>query len=259
MTISLCSGVFSETTVPELDIMGAKLIVEGNFEEAAQVYDELLAVDPQYVDGWIGKGMALFFSGSYSESIKFFDEALKLDPENLNALDFQKQALDLMNTENIVQQSESEDGWNETDESLSADGNYAEALEVLDQTLSSNPDDAVSWFMRGNALLGLERYEEALESFTQAVTLDPSFVNAWINKGSVLNQLKEYSQAVLAFEQAILLDPGAYVAWENKGNALYNSGELELAIAAYDEALKIDPSNSRASSYRQAAISKVNE
>ena len=55
---------------------GAALKSSGQYEEAINYYDKVLAIDPNNVDVLTDKGLALHNLGNYNESIGYYDKAL---------------------------------------------------------------------------------------------------------------------------------------------------------------------------------------
>jgi tetratricopeptide (TPR) repeat protein len=62
----------------------------------------------------------------------------------------------------------------------------------------------------------LKRYEKALEMYDQFIRFDPNDARAFYTKGNVLANLKRYEEALAAFDQALPLDPNGAFALNNK-------------------------------------------
>src|SRR6266704_1925567 len=118
---------------------------------------------------------------------------------------------------------------------------YKEALLAFEQAIQLDPNDAVIYFNKGDALDELERYEEALVAYKRAIRLDPNNADAYFNKGNVLDELERYEEALAAFEQAIRLDPDDAIVHYNKGNILSELERCEEALAAFEQAIRLDP------------------
>jgi tetratricopeptide (TPR) repeat protein len=82
----------------------------------------------------------------------------------------------------------------------------------------------------------LKRSEEDLVACDQAIQLDPNSALAYNNKGNALNNLKRYKEAIAAYDQAIRLDPNNAIAYFNKGNALERLGRKKDAQKAFKRA-----------------------
>lgn len=56
------------------------------YEEALEIFDRVLAMNPQISEAWNNKGVALFYLGRAEEAIACYNQSLTVDPENLDAL-----------------------------------------------------------------------------------------------------------------------------------------------------------------------------
>ncbi|MBD0359921.1 MAG: tetratricopeptide repeat protein, partial [Nitrososphaeraceae archaeon] len=102
-----------------------KLIDKGNvlaklgiYNEAIELYDKALAIDPNYVPVLILKGLALNYLGKYSEAVVISDKALAIDPNYINASINKGTVLNIL-------------------------GKYNEAIESFDEALAIDPNAGV--------------------------------------------------------------------------------------------------------------------
>lgn len=65
-------------------------------------------------------------------------------------------------------------------------GNLQDAKYMADQAIYNNPDDADSWYIRGNINQKLVRYNDALEDFNKAIEIKPDHFDA-IKKAAILS------------------------------------------------------------------------
>lgn len=65
--------------------LGRELINKGDFEQAANVLTEAVALDPGMAQAWNALGFAKMLLRRYDEALADFDRALKLDPNYANA------------------------------------------------------------------------------------------------------------------------------------------------------------------------------
>lgn len=56
------------------------------YEEALELLDKALALDPENSDALHNKGVVLFSLGQREEAIELLDKAIEIDPENSDAL-----------------------------------------------------------------------------------------------------------------------------------------------------------------------------
>jgi tetratricopeptide (TPR) repeat protein len=57
-----------------------------SFHRALVSFNRAIECDPGNVDAWYGKGSALYFLGEYEEAAQAYEEVIRLDPENPDAL-----------------------------------------------------------------------------------------------------------------------------------------------------------------------------
>lgn len=53
------------------------------YDDAVVAFEHTLALDPSYVDAWVGKGGALYIQEQNEEALAAFDQALRLAPTML--------------------------------------------------------------------------------------------------------------------------------------------------------------------------------
>lgn len=86
----------------------------------------------------------------------------------------------------------------------------------------------------------------ALELVEQAISLDPNQADAHLLKGIALAQSNQPDAATAAFRQAIHLAPDSAKAYYNLATHQYQQGQRAEALAMSREALRIDPSHAAA-------------
>ncbi|NJL68238.1 MAG: tetratricopeptide repeat protein [Microcoleus sp. SM1_3_4] len=72
-------------------------------------------------------------------------------------------------------------------------------IERGEKMIEINPQDAQTWYERGNALLEMGRLPAAIESWEKAIELEPKFPEAWYNKGLALRKLGQLEAAVSCY------------------------------------------------------------
>jgi len=75
-------------------------------------------------------------------------------------------------------------------------GRCEEAIEILDQILAEQGDNAHALASKGHALLGLQKYEESLPYFDDALVLNPDIEEALVFKGMALTFLGRHDEAM---------------------------------------------------------------
>ena len=120
----------------------------------------------------------------------------------------------------------------------------AKALEVADQLIQMNGDDAAGHEKKGRALILLGK-EEGLEELRKAVHLDGSATNQ-ILLGKALFSLGKVDEAALAFRAAVKQEPESAEAHTFLGMALRGQSEFDEAKTHLEKAIDLDSRDGRA-------------
>ena len=123
-------------------------------------------------------------------------------------------------------------------QSMIEQGQAAAALQLLDQHLASNPQDAEARFARGLALVRLERNKDAIGVFADLTRDYPQLPEPYNNLAVLYAAQGDYEKARDALQAALATHPSYATAHENLGD-IYAA----LAGAAYSRALQLDESN----------------
>ncbi len=122
----------------------------GDLEAAIALWDQALAIDPNFAPAWHNRGSALGTIGQLEEAIASFDRALGINGQDVEALNAKGQVL------YSLQQ-------------------WPEAIACWDQVLAIQPNYYQAWYNRGSALELMGQPSEAIESYQKAVEIEPTF------------------------------------------------------------------------------------
>ena len=136
---------------------------------------------------------------------------------------------------------------------------HQEALDLIDQALVIQPDNAYFLSNRGNALKELGRLEDAVASFDKSIRLRPDYADAYCNRGIALHAMQAYEQAMQSHDRAIVLKPDFPAAYYNRGVALQDMGNLEAAVASYDKAVAQNPGFAQAYANRGLVLKQLGQ
>ncbi|HQN30615.1 MAG TPA: tetratricopeptide repeat protein, partial [Methanothrix soehngenii] len=65
-----------------------------------------------------------------------------------------------------------------------------------------NPQYAMAWIGKGNALDDQGKHNEAIQAYDKAIEINPQYAMAWYNKGVTLKSLGRTAEADAAFSKA---------------------------------------------------------
>lgn len=131
---------------------------------------------------------------------------------------------------------------------LSDQGNYDEAIEHYNKSIRLNPDNASSYYNRGNACRNKGDYDRAMEDYDKAIELDSNLAIAYHNRGNVYIQQggSDFTKSARSdYNKAIELDPGSTISyyaraitwlissdWENAKTDLITAQRLGVDIVS---------------------------
>lgn len=199
-----------------LHMLGVVALQQGRLENALQLIEKALALNPSFAAAHNSAGSVHQRLGRTGEAIESFRAAVEADPEYGNA-HFNLGTM------------------------LLARHQHNEAARVLARAAELQPDLAEAHLKLGVAYKSLGRHGQAIEALERAAELKPGFADAYSSLGNVHAAIGELEKAEAAYRQAVDTDPGAHAAHFNLGNVLGRLGKRPDAIASYERALEIEP------------------
>jgi predicted O-linked N-acetylglucosamine transferase (SPINDLY family) len=188
----------------------------GELARAAEIYQELIGIDPAQPDALHLLGVVLTQSGRFAPGAALIERSLAVNPDQPVATANLGHALMAMNR---------------------ADA----ALSAYERSLAMRPDNAAAHNGRGSALAALGRLPESLESFDRALQLAPDFLEARNNRGVALRKLGRSEEAMRIFDGVLAARPDDAKALANRAAARYECGRFAEALADCDRALAGSP------------------
>jgi tetratricopeptide (TPR) repeat protein len=188
----------------------------GRLQAAAQIYRQILQVEPKHVDAIHHLGLIAHQTGNHELAVEYLRQAIAI---NGSAAVFHY-------------------GLGEAYRALRR---MPEAIACYRRALEINPDFAGVHINLGNALKGQGKLDEAAACYRRAVELKPDFAQAHYDLGVVLKDLGKLGEAIACFRRALELKPDFADAHDNLGSALEQSSDLEGAEDCFRAALRHDP------------------
>ena len=223
---------------------------QGRLQEASQIYEGLLQVDPKHFHALHLLGVIASQTKNYEIAVDLIGKAIIINSNNPAAYSNQGAAL-----KELGQLQAAVDSY---DKAISLKPDFAEAhsnkgaaLKKLrqfsaaaascDKAISLKPDHAEAYLNRGNVLRELEHLSSAVAAYDTAISLKSDYAEAHNNKGVALKELKQFSAAAASYDKAISLKPDYAEAYLNRGNVLKELGQFKAALASYDNAISFKP------------------
>jgi tetratricopeptide (TPR) repeat protein len=106
---------------------------------------------------------------------------------------------------------------------------YEAAIKLLDQVITTNPNDYPALYNRAVAKSILRKYDQALLDINRAITEKKESKKAFLQRGIIRKKLTDYDGALADFDFALKIDT-------KYSDAFYNKGVLFEHLEKFDEA-----------------------
>lgn len=189
---------------------------QGRLQEARQMYEAVLKVQPNHADALHLLGVIATQTGQAQIAVELIGKAITINKNNPGFY---------INHGNALQ-------------SL----NQLEAAVVsFDRAIQLNSNIPDAFFNRGNALYALNQCDAAIVSFSQAIKIKPDYAEAYNNRGRAEHALEKFEAALSSFDLAIQFRPQLAEAYNNRGITLHAMNRMDEAVENYQQSIRLRP------------------
>jgi len=220
-------------------------MIDGRYDEAAELYGEVAAELPGNPGVIANHGMALHLAGRYAEAVKRLEEAVRLDPRNAMA--------HLLLGTGYLKQNQAEKAIRPLDEAVRlepgnllarlqlatasyAAGRFEQAAHHAARATRQDPDNARAWHLL--ALSRLELFQQASEQL-QELAPDSAYSHALVARSRALEG--EYSTAVQLYKRALARDPHMPEVYSAMAGVYKQAGRPGWAAEAAEKQRRLGP------------------
>jgi adenylate cyclase len=199
--------------------------LNNQYELAIAEMERVIALAPNFAEGYAGLGSVLNAAGRPAEAIGWIEKATRLHPRYPFWFAFQ---LGL---------------------AYRLTGRYAEAIAAQQQAVLRNPKNeylyqelAYCYVQQWDWQLSQDpqtTLEQALEAARRAVALNDSFFVAHLALGYVYLYQQQYEQALAEMERAVALNPNVAGSYAGLAEVLSRVGRADEALRAVEQALRL--------------------
>ena len=202
-----------------------QLMLQGKFDEAADLYKNEMGKNPKSTPAQVGFGMALAKQFKLDGAEETFDKVLKQDP--MNAMAHAGKAMVLYNrlasSNNTVIKSR--------------EAMLSQAEAEAKQALSIDPGMPEGHVTLGNIYKEQGKIDDAINSYKEATNLDPKYSEAYAQLGLAKMMKEQYGDAVSDLKMAVSLNSGNSTAHYGLGKAYYKQGQYDAALKELNTSL----------------------
>ena len=153
--------------------LGADLRQQGDKQGAIKAWTQALRIDPSNAYAYYYRGVTWAEIGDYTRAIEDLTKALQIDPKYFNVY---------RQLEKIAQQ-----------------------LLVNNNILQFISQEAIPYYLLGEAYFKCKDYEKAIKNFEQVLQFNPKLAQGYYNRGKSRHQLKDKEGAIEDFQKAAQL------------------------------------------------------
>jgi tetratricopeptide (TPR) repeat protein/SAM-dependent methyltransferase len=224
----------------------------GRLDQAAPLYQKVLAQDPQNADALNLLGMVALEAGQAQASAELIRKAIAANsrwaPYHFNlALALQTMGdLDAAVASYrrvLVLKPNDSDTYNNLGNVLGAQNKFEEAIACFRRVLGTDPGNAIVLNNLGSVLRSQGQGGEAEALYRKAVALKPDYADALCNLGKSLHDKGDLAEALACYRRALAAAPHNAAIHTGLGQALWALGRRDEAMACYQKALTLDPNH----------------
>jgi tetratricopeptide (TPR) repeat protein len=203
-------------TLKETFDLALKNHQKNNIKEAQNLYNKILAIDPNYVDAHNNLGAIFKELRENQKAISCFEKAIAINPNYADA----------HNNLGII---------------FKELGENQKTISCFEKAIAINPNYTDAYYNLGIIFKELSENHKAKECYEKAIKIDPNYVNALNNLGIIFKELDENQKAKECYEKAIAINPNNSEALNNLGAIFKELGENQKAKECYEKAIAINP------------------
>jgi tetratricopeptide (TPR) repeat protein len=246
----------------ELLVRGMEKYALGEGDLAIEFYERALAIDPNCIVAYCGRGNAKRYQGDYEGSWQDFDHAVQIDRQYgcayigralaqcmqvgaspVTFADFDRGVQLLENATDPIDYMMRGTARAQLNDLQGAITDYSEAIERY-------PGLTIAYNNRGNLQRSLGQYDQAMADMTRAIEISPNSAITYNNRGIIYADMQQFDRAIADYSQALTIDPSFAMAYSNRGNAHNDLSHYEDALIDYEQAISLQPNFAPAYSNR---------
>ena len=190
----------------------------GKSEEALELYEQILELDPTYDHAYIHIGLIHWSNLDYQKSVVNFRKCIELNPADPYAYYMAASGL------NILDRNE-------------------EALKEINGSIKIEPEEPRFHYAKSIVQASLKDLDGAEESIKKALKKKPVDPEYLTTLGRILTDNGRYGDALKACQKAVNIEPESMTRVHHLAHVHYAMGNYDEAIKCHDRILQTEPDN----------------
>jgi serine/threonine protein kinase len=121
-----------------------------------------------------------------------------------------------------------------------------EKMKGLNEAIERNPNDADSYFQRGNNRSNSNDKKGAIVDYTKSIALNPKESEVYSQRGNAHSAIGNKKAAIADYTQVIQLEPDRVDAYFHRAIDRSNIGDKKGALEDYNRVIKLEPNRADA-------------
>ena len=190
----------------------------GDYNNAQQLYEQVLEYDSQNIDALVGLGRCALYRGDTSLAMQYFYQAINFDPLNFEP-------------------------YKAISEFYINSGKYREAKALLINYLNQSPDNSQALILLSNIYLYLNQHDSSQYFFNLALDNTQNKSQIYTSRALAFSNIEQYDSAHYYINQAIQFTPSDDSLYFYAYKIDLNSGDYRRAIEDLNQAISLAPDN----------------
>jgi tetratricopeptide (TPR) repeat protein len=216
-------------------------------------WNDVISKYPEYWRGYFGVGLQQYNSGDYNTALEYVNQSCE---KNAPAIPYMlRGTIYLVNLKNyplaiedfkkVISLHESSSPFDldvryDLGLAYENNGNYPEAINILDESIRMAPDNPRGYVLKGDVLVHLQQYTNAETEYNEAIRISNVYIDAYLKRGLLYeDKLNRYDQAIADFRKALEIEPGRKDATVNIAISLYKKHSFDEAVQQCNLAIQL--------------------
>ncbi|CAD8183401.1 unnamed protein product [Paramecium octaurelia] len=212
---------------------GNYLLKKGKYDQAINLFNRVLEIDPEFADAYYSKAIVAFEQNKIEDALNLLKATLEKQPDHVYAL-------------------------NEAGCLMIKQRKFPEALDYLEKAYAKQQNFSEVNYSLAYALSKLNRKEESLKYYDLAIQEDSQQKHFYINKATTLIELNKHEEALKCVSEALKLDSNYLDALITQGNIYKVTQQFDKMYGTCSAMLKIDNNNKLVQQMKEEAEKNLN-
>ncbi len=244
MIFKFSSEAFNKYKVEKTITQGEQLISSKNYEEALNIFQEILKSNPKEGRIYYNLGVIYLNKNKKNEAMEAMEKAIKLDETNL----YYKTGM----AKTFIANNNISSAISELEKVIALNKNISDAYLYLGEAYykKGDKDKAISNFNYCmEKFSGTESASAAADWITKLNSKNNernAAISALLDKGNTFLYQKKYKEALSSFDEVLSKNPGEADACYGKAMVYYETGDYDNAEIYFKQVISIDFNNVKA-------------